>query len=57
MDGYHIPSMIFQVFNFIILFTIIFFIIRYLLNSSKQRKEMNRRLQAIEEKLDDINHL
>ncbi|MED1600384.1 hypothetical protein [Alkalihalophilus marmarensis] len=57
MDGYHIPSMIFQVFNFIILFTIIFFIIRYLLNASKQRKEMNRRLQAIEEKLDDINHL
>jgi large-conductance mechanosensitive channel len=57
MDGYHFPSMIFQVFNFIILFTIIFFIIRYLLNASKQRKEMNRRLQAIEEKLDDINHL
>ncbi|MDV2884947.1 hypothetical protein RYX45_07130 [Alkalihalophilus pseudofirmus] len=57
MDGYYIPSMIFQVFNFIILFTIIFFIIRYLVNASKQSKEMNRRLQAIEEKLDDINHL
>ncbi|ADC51704.1 hypothetical protein BpOF4_18315 [Alkalihalophilus pseudofirmus OF4] len=56
MDGYHLPSMIVQVFNFIILFTIIFFIIRYLLNASKQRKEMNRRLQAIEEKLNNMKH-